>query len=335
MKIIKPVLILILILTQSLISLSFLNKDDFFSVVLLPDTQHYSSSYPEIFYKQMDWIVENKIPLNIQYVIHLGDITNNNKEYAWEVADKSFKILENKGIPYSIVYGDNDMKNPDKNYYDGIRHTEYLHKYFPVSRFDKPGSWWSGGFFDPGKIDNYYCLFNYQEYKFLIMNLELAPRSSVLKWADTIIAQNASRKVILVTHDYLDRNGDRLNDLKSFALDGRDKEDKLKGNNAEAVFKKLVLKNSNIILVLCGHKEGEFQKEVKIKKSDSSEKSRRVFEILSDFQDEKLKGTDEKSGKGLLRVLKFYTEKNVITISTVSALTGKTQGEESRLFLKK
>ena len=335
MKIIKPVLILILILTQSLISLSFLNKDDFFSVVLLPDTQHYSSSYPEIFYKQMDWIVENKIPLNIQYVIHLGDITNNNKEYAWEVADKSFKILENKGIPYSIVYGDNDMKNPDKNYYDGIRHTEYLHKYFPVSRFDKPGSWWSGGFFDPGKIDNYYCLFNYQEYKFLIMNLELAPRSSVLKWADTIISQNASRKVILVTHDYLDRNGDRLNDLKSFALDGRDKEGKLKGNNAEAVFKKLVLKNSNIILVLCGHKEGEFQKEVKIKKSGGSEKSRKVFEILSDFQDERIKGTDEKSGKGLLRVLKFYPEKNEIAISTISALTGKTKGEESRLFLKK
>jgi len=335
MKIIKPVLILILILTQSLISLSFLNKDDFFSVVLLPDTQHYSSSYPEIFYKQMDWIVENKIPLNIQYVIHLGDITNNNKEYAWEVADKSFKILENKGIPYSIVYGDNDMKNPDKNYYDGIRHTEYLHKYFPVSRFDKPGSWWSGGFFDPGKIDNYYCLFNYQEYKFLIMNLELAPRSSVLKWADTIIAQNASRKVILVTHDYLDRNGDRLNDLKSFALDGRDKENKLKGNNAEAVFKKLVLKNSNIILVLCGHKEGEFQKEVKIKKSGGSEKSRKVFEILSDFQDERIKGTDEKSGKGLLRVLKFFPDKNEMAISTVSALTGKTKGEESLMLLKK
>jgi hypothetical protein len=335
MKIIKPVILLILILTQSLISLSFLNKDDFFSVVLLPDTQHYSSSYPEIFYKQMDWIVENKIPLNIQYVIHLGDITNNNKEYAWEVADKSFKILENKGIPYSIVYGDNDMKNPDKNYYDGIRHTEYLHKYFPVSRFDKPGSWWSGGFFDPGKIDNYYCLFNYQEYKFLIMNLELAPRSAVLKWADTIIAQNASRKVILVTHDYLDRNGNRLNDLKSFALDGRDKEGKLKGNDAEAVFKKLVLKNSNIILVLCGHKEGEFQKEVKIKKSDGSEKSRKVFEILSDFQDERIKGTDEKSGKGLLRVLKFYPDKNEIAISTVSALTGKTKGEEIQLFLKK
>ena len=333
MKTIKSRILIVLFLFQSLINLSFLNSDDFFSIILLPDIQHYTSSYPDMIYKQMDWIVENKDPLNIQYVIQLGDLTNNNKEYAWEVADKSFKILENKGIPYSIVYGDNDMKNPGKNYYDGKRHTEYLHKYFPVSRFDKPGSWWSGGFFDQGKIDNYYCLFNYKDYKFMIMNLELAPRSAVLKWADTIISQNTSRKVIIVTHDYLDRNGNRLNDLNSFKLDGKDSEGKLKGNNADAVFKKLVKKNSNVILVLCGHKEGEFQKEVTIKKSKESDETRKVFEILSDFQDERLKGTDEKSGKGLLRVLKFYPEKNEIKISTVSALTGKTKENEIHLFL--
>ena len=328
MKTNKNRLFIFLIVFQALAGLSFLNNDDFFSIVLLPDIQNYTSSYPEMIYNQMDWIVENKNPLNIQYVIQLGDLTNNNREYAWEVASESFKILEKKGIPYSIVYGDNDMKNPGKNYYDGIRHTEYLHKYFPVSRFKKQDSLWRGGFYDPSVIDNYYCLLNYKDNKFLIMNLELAPRSSVLKWADTIIVQNKSRMVIVVTHDYLDRNGNHLNDLKSFGLNGRDKEDKLKGNNAEAVFKKLVMKNSNVILVLCGHKEGEFQKEVKIKKSEDSEKSRKVFEILSDFQ-------DEKSGKGMLRVLKFYPEKNEIVISTVSALTNKTKGEETLLLLKK
>jgi hypothetical protein len=172
-----------------------------------------------------------------------------------------------------------------------------------------------------------------KEYNFLIMNLEIAPRSSVLNWADNIIAQNSSRKVILVTHDYLDKNGKRLDDLKSFEMDGKDNNGKLKGNNAETVFKKLVKKNSNIILVLCGHKEGEFQKEVKIKISKDSGETRKVFEILSDFQDEKLKGTDEKSGKGLLRVLKIYPEKNEIGISTVCALTGKTKEEEIHLSL--
>jgi hypothetical protein len=333
MKTLKSRLLILLFLSQSLINLSFLNNDDFFSIILLPDTQHYTSSYPDMIYKQMNWIVENKNPLNIQYVIQLGDLTNNNKEYAWKVADESFKILENKGIPYSIVYGDNDMKNPNKNYYDGKRHTEYLHKYFPVSRFENQSSWWKGGFFDPEKIDDYYCLFNYKENGYLIMNLELAPRSVVLNWADSIVSSYPSRKVLVVTHDYLDRNGNRLDDLNTFALDGKDKKGKLKGNNAEGVFKKLVKKNPNIILLLCGHKEGTFEKEVKIKLSKDSEETRKVFEILSDFQDEKLKGTDEKSGKGLLRVLKIYPEKNEIAISTVSALTGKSKGDEIHLFL--
>jgi hypothetical protein len=335
MKTNKSFLLIILFMFQTLVILRAQNKDDFFSIILLPDTQHYTSSYPEMIYKQMDWIVENKSPLNIQYVIQLGDLTNNNKENAWEVASKSFKILENKGIPYSIVYGDNDMKNPDKNYYDGKRHTEYLHKYFPISRFENQNSWWKGGFFEPEKIDNYYCLFNYKEYEYLIMNLELAPRTVVLNWADSIVSVYPSRKVIVVTHDYLDKNGNRLNDLNTFALEGKDKKGKLKGNNAEAVFKKLIKKNTNIIMVLCGHKEGEFEKEVKIKSSDKSEKTRKVYEILSDFQDERLKGTDEKSGKGLLRVLKIYPGKNEMSITTTSALTGKNKENEIRLFLGK
>jgi len=323
----KFVILIILVFLQALVCLSFIDNDDFFTIILLPDTQHYTSSYPEMIYKQMNWIVENKNLLNIQYVVHLGDITNNNKESAWEVGDNSFKILENAGIPYSIVYGDNDMKNPDKNYYDGIRHTEFLHKYFPVTRFDKPGSWWSGGFCNPDEIDNYYCLFSYKEYNYLIMNLELAPRSSVLKWADNVISRYASRKVILVTHDYLNRNGKWLDDLSTFGMAGKDDNGKLKGNNAETVFKKLVKKNPNVILVLCGHKEGTYQNEVRIEGSAT----RKVFEILSDFQDEKIKGSDEKSGKGLLRILKFYPEKNEIGISTVSALTGKTKEQEIHL----
>jgi hypothetical protein len=159
------------------------------------------------------------------------------------------------------------------------------------------------------------------------MNLELAPRSSVLKWADNVISRYASRKVILVTHDYLNRNGKWLDDLSTFGMAGKDDNGKLKGNNAETVFKKLVKKNPNVILVLCGHKEGTYQNEVRIEGSAT----RKVFEILSDFQDEKIKGSDEKSGKGLLRILKFYPEKNEIGISTVSALTGKTKEQEIHL----
>ena len=318
-----------------MINLSFSEKDDYFSIIILPDTQNYTSSFPDLIYKQMDWIVKNKDIINIQYVAHMGDITDNNKEDAWEVASKSYKILEKAGIPYSVVCGDNDIKNPEKNNYDGKRHTEFLNRYFPVSRFDKPGSWWRGGFFEPGKIDNYFCLFSYREYKYMIMNLEIAPRNAVLKWADKIISQHGSEKVFVVTHDYIDSDGKRLDDLKSFGMNGKDINGKPKGNNADEVFKKLIKKNTNIITVLCGHKNGTFENTVKVKISKDSEETRKVFEILTDFQDEKLKGSDEKSGKGLLRVLKIYPEKNEMVLSTVSALTGKTKDDEIHLSFGK
>ena len=332
MRINKHRFLIIIIIILAGTSFSFKEKEDSFSIIILPDTQYYSARFPEMFYQQMNWILKNKEILNIQYVIQLGDLTDNNKEYAWEVASKSFKILENAGVPYAIVYGDNDMKNPDKNYYDGIRHTELLNRYFPVSRFEKPDSWWRGGFFEAGKIDNYYSLFKYKEQEFLIMSLEIAPRSAVLKWADNIISQNPSYKVIVVTHDYIDKDGQRLDDLKSFGLGGRDKTDKLKGNNAEEVFDKLLKKNSNIMMVLCGHKNGEFQKEIKIKKSKNSGTSRILYEILSDYQDEKAKGSNERSGNGLLRVLKYYPDKNEISLTTISALTGEGNGVEVRLY---
>ncbi len=329
----KYLFLIALITLQSLINLSFSDKYEYFSIIILPDTQFATSYFPDFIYRQMNWIVENKDLLNIQYVVHMGDITDNNKEHAWEVADKSYKILENSRIPYSVVCGDNDIKNPEKNDYDGIRHTELFNRYFPVSRFDKPGSWWKGGFFEQGKIDNYYCLFNYEQYKYMIMNLEIAPRSAVLKWADKIISQNSSEKVIIVTHDYIDSEGKRLDDLKTFGMNGKDDAGKNKGNNADEVFKKIIKKNDNIIMVLCGHKNGTFENTVKIKISKDSKKTRRVFEILTDFQDEKLKGSDERSGKGLLRVLKIYPGRNEYLLSTVNTLTGKTREDEIRLSM--
>ena len=193
-------ILFILILIQSLTCLSYISQKDYFSFIILPDTQYYSFSHPEIFHKQVDWIVKNKYLLNIEYVIHMCAITDEDQEYEWKVASSCFKTLENSGIPYSIVYGDNDLKDPDKHNarYDGTRHTELLNKYFPVSRFDKPGSWWKGGFFESGKIDNYFCLFEYNDIKFMIMNLEIAPRDAIIAWANLTISKNFSRKVIIL-----------------------------------------------------------------------------------------------------------------------------------------
>ena len=124
-----------------------------------------------------------------------------------------------------------------------------------------------------------------------------------------------------------------MDDLVTFELNGKDANGKPKGNDADEVFKKLVKKNPNIIMVLCGHKDGTYEKTIKIPLD--SGKTRKVFEILTDFQNEKLKGSNEKSGKGLLRVLKVYPAKGEFVLTTVSALTGKTKEDEVHLFLEK
>jgi hypothetical protein len=53
------------------------------SFVLLPDTQCYSESYPEVFLAQTEWIARQRQARNIQFVLHLGDITNNNVHPEW------------------------------------------------------------------------------------------------------------------------------------------------------------------------------------------------------------------------------------------------------------
>src|SRR4051812_23309625 len=51
---------------------------DRFTVVLLPDTQFYSLRDPITYQKQAEWIVDHRDALNIKFVIHLGDITDDN-----------------------------------------------------------------------------------------------------------------------------------------------------------------------------------------------------------------------------------------------------------------
>ena len=47
-----------------------------FTIIALPDTQHYSEAFPAMFKSQTQWIVNNKDARNIVFVTHEGDIVN-------------------------------------------------------------------------------------------------------------------------------------------------------------------------------------------------------------------------------------------------------------------
>lgn len=47
-----------------------------FTIIVLPDTQHYSASYPVIFDNQTRWIVGEAENMNTVFVTHEGDIVD-------------------------------------------------------------------------------------------------------------------------------------------------------------------------------------------------------------------------------------------------------------------
>jgi len=66
-----------------------------FTIVVLPDTQIYAQSHPDIFTSQTQWIVDNKEALNIVFVTHEGDIVQNwNSITEWERANTSMSLLD-------------------------------------------------------------------------------------------------------------------------------------------------------------------------------------------------------------------------------------------------
>lgn len=78
----------------------------------------------------MDWIAANQEALNLEYVIHTGDIVNIWDDFdQWEVADKAMKVLDDAGIPYGVLAGNHDVDQKDNNY------TNY-YTYFGDQRFE-------------------------------------------------------------------------------------------------------------------------------------------------------------------------------------------------------
>ena len=77
------------------------------TLAILPDTQIYAQSYPQHFTAQTQWIKDHVASHNIKYVLHEGDITNNNVTAQWNNALASMNVL-NGVLPYAMAPGNHD-----------------------------------------------------------------------------------------------------------------------------------------------------------------------------------------------------------------------------------
>ena len=153
-----------------------------FTIVVLPDTQFYSESFPATYTAQTQWIMNNRDALNIEYVAHVGDIVNVASQInQWNNADAAMSLLETPvtgfpdGMPYCPYVGNHDIAV-------GRQHDELQHV---LRRFQVPGARLlrrtlrirqrqSLNLFSAGGMD------------FIVISLEYdtTPDQPVLDWAD-------------------------------------------------------------------------------------------------------------------------------------------------------
>jgi 3',5'-cyclic AMP phosphodiesterase CpdA len=286
------------------------------TLIALPDTQYYSSNYPQIFDAQTNWIVSQVVALNIRYVVHEGDIVDNSLDSQWTNASHSLHLLDLK-VPYALAIGNHDYPGGGGAV---SRDTTLFDKYFSLSSLDSPSF---KGIYEPGSASNSYHLFEVDGQSWLIVSLEFGPRDAVLSWADRILKANPSANAIVLTHAYLYADGTRFDHLtrtdQAFNPHTYGVEALAGGvNDGEEIWQKLIVNNANVRIVLCGHVHAESHL------TSTRAAGPPVHQILADYQD------DGQGGDGYLRIMTFQPN-GAINVSSYSPhlKTYRTDGDNA------
>ena len=224
-----------------------------FNIMWTSDTQFYSENKSgvekDIMMQQFQWVIDNFSQTKSQLFINTGDLVNvAESRYQWENIDDAYKLVEDAGIPYSVITGNHDLGASD-----------YYTQYFPASRIEANSPDFMGT-----KDNNYYYVFEQNGAKFLILALDMKWQQSDIEWANEILAQYPDHFGILLVHQYLTVGGDLDTGATQYA-------------NVSMLHDDLVAKNDNIRLILCGHNHG-------VNSNLEYFDGRPVYSILADYQ---------------------------------------------------
>lgn len=274
------------------------------TLVVIPDTEGYCRKRPEVLEQMLNWVVAEKASRNIRGLLHVGDVTNDNLPEEWANARKAFRIIDGH-IPYVLAAGNHDYDNTEGR-------LTLMNRYFKA---DNQKRW--PGFGDvmiAGQLENHYQFLTIQGRKWIVLSLEMGPRTKVISWANEVLKNHPDHLAIILTHGYLFYENERYDHRKGkqratpYQFYGE-------GADGEMLWKQLVSGHPNVMLVICGHLSSQYVGY----RQDKTEFGNVVHQMLVDY--EKLKG----GGQGFLRLLEFLPDKHSIQVRTYSPLTRKLQ----------
>lgn len=324
-----------------------------FTIAVIPDTQcyvansvnrdtnkKYAVDQDAYFYEQMRYIADNAVSSggDIAFAVHLGDFVQSQgtKPQEWERADKGMSIL-NGVLPFIFVPGNHDYDRTlsadggTNNRIDGG--TLYNQYFGPQSKYFADKDWY-GGSFNNGM--NSYVVTNLGGKQFLFLGLELEPSDDALEWAQRILDEHKTCATILVTHEYLSLYYEKDNPGRAALLSHTYRKGFSRNTPAD-LWKKLISKNKQIFMVLCGHHfrgdEGENAR------TDVNNDGYKVYSLLSDYQGRNElfdinnhKGKRLGCGDGWLRLMRFDLEKKQVSVQTYSTAMQKYEKDANSEF---
>jgi len=296
-----------------------------FTIVVLPDSQYYAQTFPDVYKAQTSWIVENRETRNIVFVSHVGDIVHLAAAWSeWVNVDAAMSLLEDPtrtvwpdGIPHGYSVGNHDQHPQNAgSLEDEDATTQNFNAWFGVPKFENR-SYYGGHF--AGSNDNSYQFFSGGGMDFIIVHLEFDRtefepelRQAVLDWADQLLKTHADKRAIIVSHSLLCTKPDSFNSVHCPATD--DAEFSGQGQETYDALKD----NPNLFLMLCGHSSGS---EIQPRRADVYE-NRTVYTLLSNYQ--RQQPCPFRCGNGWLRIMTFSTNDDEIVVETYSPWLGRT-----------
>lgn len=309
------------------------------SMAVIPDTQYYVRSDQDapLFTEITQWLVDHQEALNLQLVLHVGDIVDRNETKQWEYAKESMQVLDGT-LPYVLAVGNHDLGRNSSD------RSTMLNDYFKLS--DNPlNEAIFGGSFEEGRLENAWYRFRYGNRDYVIFSLEFGPRKEVVAWADQVAASHRDASFILVTHEFIDQES------TLFSEDGMARRTTPDSKNSpysygiskgasvhcgQELWEAFVGRYSNFELIFNGHykafaKTGPAREDVKelwkdlaaSYRFDTYPNGRVVHQMLFNAQ------WAPRGGEGWIRLLEFQPDGKTVHVKTLSPYLMRTSEDPS------
>lgn len=298
------------------------------TMIMMPDPQTYvkfERNQP-LLELMTAWISENVEKLNVKMVVCTGDLVEQNElitpngtagnqtsKAQWLAVSKAFDRLNGK-VPYVTAAG-----NHDYGYVRAENRMSNFNTYFPIDKNplnQKALKEATTNAFGIPTLEN--AAFEIPapgSRKFLVINLEFAPRDTVLSWASKVVSmpKYKDHTVILLTHSYLSAKNEHIVKENYEVKDA---------NYGAAMFSKLAQPSSNVQMVLSGHIGAPDNEKAHIAfRTDPNKAGKKIQQMT--FNAQALGGGwMGNGGDGWLRILEFLPDEKTVNVRTFSPLFG-------------